>query len=97
MEQQLINACMKLISKAGGGSLIRDLIQQVDEDGNPKTWTASELERATEYIHWQIENFGTAEARAIVEMLLKKYKLNPGDFRNEEESLPEPSGVQGLQ
>ena len=97
MEQQLINAFMKLISKAGGGSLIKDLIQQVDEDGNPKTWTASEIERATEYVQWQTENFGTAEATAMVEALLKKYNLNLEDFRDKEESLPEPTGVQGLQ
>jgi hypothetical protein len=97
MEQQLINAFMKLISKAGGGSLIKDLIQQVDEDGNPKTWTVSELERAVKLVLWQTENFGTADARAIIETLMKKYNLTAEDCGKKDESLPEEIGAQGLQ
>jgi hypothetical protein len=80
MEQQLINALMKLMSKAGGGLFIKDMIQQVDEDGNPKTWTPNELKKAIDFATWQIDNFGTSEATSIVETLLKKYNLNPEMF-----------------
>jgi hypothetical protein len=99
MEQQLINAFMKLISKAGGGSLIKDLIQQVDENGNPKVWTPSELEKAVTYVYWQTENFGTAEATSIVESLLKKYNLRPENFSHEPVAVSsdDNAGVQGLQ
>jgi hypothetical protein len=95
MEQQLINALMKLFAKAGGGSIIKDLIQQVDENANPKIWTPAETEKAIAYINWQISNFGTAEASAMVENLMQKYNLRPADFTIENE--PESAGVQGLQ
>ena len=80
MEQQLINSLMKLIAKAGGGSLIKDLIQQVDENGNPKVWTNHEVERALSFIQWQTENFGAAEATTMIVNLIKKYNLDPGRF-----------------
>jgi hypothetical protein len=97
MEQQLINAFMKLIAKAGGGSLIKDLIQQVDENGNPKIWTPSEIEKAVTYVYWQTENFGTAEATIMVETLLKKYNLRPDNFLPEPAAISEEPKVQGLQ
>src|SRR5687768_7502628 len=81
MDQQLINALMKLFSKAGGGSLIRDMINQVDENGNPKVWTASEMEAAVRYLELQTENFGTAEAIIMIQSLLKKYNLRIEDFQ----------------
>jgi hypothetical protein len=99
MEQQLINALMKLISKAGGGSMIKDLIQQVDQNGNPKVWTPGEISSAVQFINWQIENFGSAEANAIVETLQKKYNVQAPttdtDFTSDE-SLPSVPGVHGL-
>jgi hypothetical protein len=97
MEQQLINALMKLFAKAGGGCLIKDLIQQVDTNANPKVWTPSEIENAIQFVNWQISNFGTAEASAITELLMKKYHLRPNDFNIENDSVAEISGVQGLQ
>jgi hypothetical protein len=98
MEQQLINALMKLISRAGGGSLIKDLIQQVDENGNPKAWTASEIEAAIQYVTWQTENFGTPEAEIIIETLIRKYNLQPERFLlSREEPVKESSGAIGLQ
>jgi hypothetical protein len=97
MEQQLINALLKLYAKAGGGSLIRDLVQQVDEDGNPKIWTSSEIEKATDFIRWQTENFGTAEATAIIESLAKKYNLDLNDLSSEGTSLEAAPDVRGLQ
>ena len=98
MEQQLINSLMKLLAKAGGGSLIKDLIQQVDMNGNPKVWTPEETEKAVQYVNWQIENFGTAEAAAILESLVRKYHLNTENFTAPaDQDLSEAPGVQGLQ
>jgi hypothetical protein len=97
MEQQLINAFMKLLAKAGGGSLIKDLIQKVDENGNPKVWSPSELAKATDYVNWQIENFGTAEASAVIETLVRKYNLRPQDLLTADEPMPDTPGVKGLQ
>ena len=104
MEQQLINALMKLISKAGGGSLIKDMIQQVDTNGNPKVWTDAEVKQAVGFINWQTENFGTAEAIIIIQTLLKKYNLRMHDFQTTMDSLnearkdelPDAPGVHGL-
>ena len=51
----------------------------VDENNHPKVWTPAEIEKAVRYIHWQSENFGTAEATAIIEAL-KKYNLDAEYF-----------------
>lgn len=96
MEQQLINAFMKLVAKAGGGSLMKDMIQKVDESGNPKIWTPSEIEAALKYITWQIENFGAAEAATVIETLIRKYNLRPESFLVKK-PVTESSGVAGLQ
>lgn len=97
MEHQLINAFMKLLAKAGSGPLIKDLIKEVDENGNPKIWSPSEIEKAIRYVNWQIENFGTAEASAVVETLFKKYNLRPEQFSTDYKPVIEPTNVQGLQ
>lgn len=97
MEQQLINAFMKLLATAGGGSLIKDLIREVDENRNPKVWSASEIEKAIQYVTLQTENFGTAEATVIIETLLRKYNLRAENFLTTHEPMPETTGVQGLQ
>jgi hypothetical protein len=97
MEQQFINALIKLIAKAGGGALIRDLVRQIDEDGNPKTWTVSEIEKATAFIQWQIENFGTPEATAIIESLVHKYNLDLSTFNTGDTPLAASPDVRGLQ
>lgn len=105
MEQQLINALMKLVSKAGGGSLIKDMIQQVDTNGNPKVWTEAEVSRAIEFVNWQTENFGTSEAIIIIQSLLRKYNLRIEDFQTtissqrevaSKDDLPDTPGVHGL-
>lgn len=80
MEQQLINALISLLAKTGGESVIQDLIRAVDENNCPKEWTPMEIEKAVQYMNWQSENFGTAEATAIIEALLKKYNLDPEYF-----------------
>lgn len=97
MEQQFINLLTKLLDKTGAGPLIRDLVSAVEENGDPKNWSAVELDKAIPYINWQIENFGTAEASAVIETLLKKYNLQVGNFHKNEEALPESTGVPGLQ
>jgi hypothetical protein len=43
MGQLLINQLITLICKAGGRSLIQDLIYDTDQDGNEKNWTEDEL------------------------------------------------------
>jgi hypothetical protein len=106
MEQQLINALVKLIAKAGGASLMKDMIQQIDTNGNPKVWTAAEVEAAVRYVDIQTENFGTAEAIIMIQTLLKKYNLRMEDFQTTIETppnnelkaneLPEAPGVHGL-
>ena len=66
MEQQRINALIGLLTKSGGESVIQDLIRAVDENDHPKVWTPAGIEKAVQYINWQSENFGTAEATAIM-------------------------------
>jgi hypothetical protein len=97
LEQQLINAFMKLTAKAGCGDLVRDLIQQVDENGNPKMWSASEMEKAIHFINMHVENFGKAEATHIVHTLMKKFDITSNDLQNHDHFLPEATGIQGLQ
>jgi hypothetical protein len=77
MEQQLINAFMKLVAKAGGGFLIRELIQHVDDNGNPKVWTPEEIRHAVDYVTLEIETFGEPEAMMVIGSLVRKYNLNP--------------------
>src|SRR5688500_12810763 len=97
MEQQLINALIKLLAKTGSGSLIKDLIREVDENRNPKVWTPSEIEKAIRYITLQTENFGAAEATVIIETLMQKYNLRAENFLAANEALPGATGIQGLQ
>lgn len=102
MEQQLINALVKLFAKAGGGSLIKDLIQQVDQNRNPKIWTPAEIASAIDFIHGQTENFGSAEARTMIESLQKKFNLPSENLTRDRatpsspDALPEIPGVHGL-
>ena len=96
MEQQLINSLVRLITKAGGESLVKDLQAQVEENNNIDNWTPDELQKAISYINWQSDNFGTAEATAIVDALIHKYNLRQDDFAHHDE-LPDAPGVKGLQ
>ena len=96
MEQQLINSLIRLITKAGGESLVKDLQLQVEENSNFDDWTSDELKKAIGYINWQSDNFGTAEATAIVDTLMHKYNLRHDDFAHHDE-LPDAPGVKGLQ
>jgi hypothetical protein len=95
-EQQLINAFMKLVAKVGAGELIRQMIQLTDENGNPKIWTANEIDSATHFINHQIENFGRAEALMVVKTLIDKFDIREHDLQLHS-AVPDPSGIQGLQ
>lgn len=75
MEQQLINELIRMIDKMGGRAVMKDLIDQVDTDGNPRHWTPAELEKAIDYVKWQNSYFGTADAMAIIQVLIEKYHL----------------------
>jgi hypothetical protein len=97
LEQQLINAFMKLTAKVGAGDLIRQMIQQVDENGNPRVWSAVEIERAVHFINMHVENFGKAEAIGIVQTLMRKFDIRAEELQGDEHSQAETPGVQGLQ
>jgi hypothetical protein len=97
LEQQLINAFMKLSAKAGAGDIVRELIQQVDENGNPKLWSAREMEHAIHFINMTVENFGKAEAIKVVQSLMKKFDILPEDLNRSAVLQPDTPGAQGLQ
>jgi hypothetical protein len=98
LEQQLINAFMKLTAKVGAGHLVKELIQAVDHDGNPKKWSAQEMQEAIAFINMQVERFDKDEAAEVVSTLLRKFDLPIDDFK-----IIHPSGdhaeshVRGLQ
>src|SRR5687768_12700768 len=97
LEQQLINAFMKLTAKVGAGELVRELVQQVDENGNPKVWTSQEMESAIHFIETHVQNFGKNEATGVVLTLMKKFDISLHDLQPYNESHLESSGIQGLQ
>jgi hypothetical protein len=76
MEQLLINQLITLISKAGGSSLIKDLIYETDQDGNARNWTEDEIENAINYLQNINRYFSEDDARVIVENLSKDYNLS---------------------
>jgi hypothetical protein len=98
LEQQLINAFMKLTAKVGAGNLVKELIQAVDHDGNPKAWSAQEMEQAIAFINMQVERFGKNEAAEVVSTLLRKFNLSIDDFKTVTPSDDEAEAhVRGLQ
>jgi hypothetical protein len=96
LEQRLINAFMKLTAKAGAGEIVRDLIHHVDENGNPKVWSATEMEHAIHFINMSVENFGKSEAITVMRTLMRKFEIGPEDLQANELHSDTP-GVQGLQ
>lgn len=75
MEQLLINQLFTLISKAGGSSLVKDLIYKTNQDGNAKNWTVDEIENAINYLQNINRYFDEGDARVIIENLSKTYNL----------------------
>lgn len=76
MEQLLINQLITLICKSGGGSLIKDLLRETDQDGDSRHWTVEEIESAVNYLTWINKNYGAAEASIVVNNLLREYNIN---------------------
>jgi hypothetical protein len=97
IEQQLINAFMKFTAKAGAGEVIKDLIQRVDSNGNPKAWTDSEMANAISFLHNRTDNFGRPEAIHIIKTLIDKFSIDREMLESENEPMPDTPGVQGLQ
>lgn len=99
MEQQLINAFMKFTAKAGAGTFVKDLVQQTDENGNPKDWTKTEMQRAIEFLNEHTEVFGKSDAITIVQTLMKKFDISANDLESngDAEQIPATTGVKGLQ
>lgn len=101
LEQQLINAFMKFTAKAGAGKFIKDLVREIDENGNPKSWTIREMENAIHFLHQRTEGFGKGEAILVVKTLLKKFDIDLSSLPQEndpsDERTGEFSGIQGLQ
>ena len=81
MEQLLINQLITLISKAGGSSLIKDLIYETDQDGNARNWTEDEIENAINYLQNINRYFGESDARVIIENLSNEYNLTKPQTR----------------
>ena len=94
-EEQLINAFMKLTAKVGAGNLIRNLVREVDENGNPKKWSPSEITHAINFINTKVETFGREDALEVIHTLMRKFDVNPADLR-QAETVNDP-GVKGLQ
>lgn len=78
-EQSLINELILMIAKMGGNAVMKDLIEQVDTDGDPKTWTAEEIARAVDYVKWQNSYFARADAMAVIDRLMANYKISGDD------------------
>ncbi|HYC83776.1 MAG TPA: hypothetical protein VEB86_01085 [Chryseosolibacter sp.] len=100
LEQQLINAFMKLAAKAGAGSIIRDLLRSVDENGNPKSWTPAEMEHAINFLNEKVENFGHQDAIVVIKTLIRKFNIDAASLGVDQDEFLESdelSGVQGLQ
>jgi hypothetical protein len=96
MEQQLINMFMKFTSRIGAGEWIKNLIQEVDENGNPKAWTTSEIEKAISYLETATEAFGRQEAIDLIHTILRKYEIPISEIETSHH-LREVTRVQGLQ
>lgn len=96
MEQQLVNALIRLLSKIGGDALERDLSRARKDNTPAQTWTPSELEKALEHVNWQVENFGPVEASAVIQSLIQRYGLRPESIVDDDHA-PEPTGIKGLQ
>ena len=97
VEQLLINALVKLTAKIGGGEIIRDMVREVDVNGNPKVWTVSEMEHALHFINDRIEFFDKQQALKVIDILMNKYEIGKDHLDATPESLPDNIGVQGLQ
>jgi hypothetical protein len=91
LEQQLINTFMKFTARAGAGDIIRDLIQKIEDNGNPKSWTPQEMESAIDYLEHRVSTFSKDDALNVIRSLTRKYYISPADLANERSrALPTP-------
>jgi hypothetical protein len=97
MEQQLLNAFMKLSAKMGAGTWIKDLIKDVDLNGNPKAWTPAEIEKATRFLQELNDRFGKNEALHVIRTLMHKFQIDSAELADANEDYSESHGIQGLQ
>ena len=99
LEQQLINSFMKFSAKAGAGDFIRELIQRIEDNGNPKSWTPEEMQRAIVYLEDKVNIFSREDALKVINALAKKYNITSIEITPEEHIIDphDLSGVQGLQ
>jgi hypothetical protein len=100
LEQQLINSFMKFTSKAGAGEFVRMMIQEYEENGNPKVWTENEMHHAINFLEDLVQKFGKHEAAIVITTLMRKFEISIEDLHvqhAEHEHTDEFSGVKGLQ
>ncbi len=90
---------MKLTAKAGAGHLVRELINAVDENGNPKAWNTHEMDEAVAFINMQVDRFDKGDAIKVMRSLMKKFQLSPEDIHSVYGSMDhdEDAHVRGLQ
>lgn len=90
---------MKLTAKAGAGHLVRELINAVDENGNPKAWNVHEMEEAVAFINMQVEQFDKDDAALVIRSLMRKFQLSLDDipFASGPLDYDEDAHVRGLQ
>lgn len=78
MEQELINALICFISKAGGESFTKNIL--VHEEQVNRVWTEAELARAISHMHWINEIFGQSDAAVVIGKLLEMYSIDVKDL-----------------
>lgn len=98
LEQQLINAFMKLTAKVGAGDIVRSIVQNTDENGNPKTWSSKEMDQAIAFIQAKTDAFGKDDALKVIRTLMKKYQIDSQEIvPSHDEVVPDHPGIKGLQ
>lgn len=80
MEHALINELVRLLCKAGGESFVGNFQRDIDADGNPESWTTTEIREAVDQIRYMNEYFGKDEAVAIITALIAKYNVDVEDI-----------------
>jgi len=94
MEQELINAFMKLTAKAGAGELVKQIVWHVEQNGNPRVWSPQEVRSAVVFIHHIVKNFSKDDALVIIHKLMHQYEIKPADL---EGGLMDQESARGLQ
>lgn len=80
MEQQLINCLIGFIRKSGGEPFIKNLLSEVDQDGNDRVWTEDEIINAINHLNWVNDFFGKSDATVIISNLFQQYRIDVEDL-----------------